>query len=104
MKGKLDTWAEEFEELGFQKGCAQGKAEGVAEGVAQGVAQGKAEGQVIALRGALKSLLRVRFGDIPEPAAQRIDRATQAELEGWIERSIDSPSLPALFGDDAAPA
>ena len=100
MGGKLATWAEQFEELGFQKGCAQGKAEGVAEGIAKGKAEGKAEGQVIALRGVLGKLLRIRFCNVPDLAAQRIEQATQGELERWIERSIAAPSVPALFGAD----
>ncbi|MDQ1814516.1 Rpn family recombination-promoting nuclease/putative transposase [Massilia sp. CCM 9210] len=94
MKGKLDTWAEEFEELGFQKGCAQGKAEGKAEG--------KVEGQVIALRAVLDSLLRNRFGDLPVSATQRIGQATQAELEQWFQRSLNAASLQAVFDDGAA--
>ncbi|MDQ1813010.1 hypothetical protein RBA41_06800 [Massilia sp. CCM 9210] len=90
MGGKLATWAEQIEEIGFQKGCAEGKAEG------------KAEGQVIALRGALGSLLRKRFGELPGPATQRIGQATQAELEQWFERSLNAPSLQAVFDDGAA--
>ncbi|ATQ77650.1 hypothetical protein CR152_26455 [Massilia violaceinigra] len=86
MGGKLATCAEQIEEIGFQNGCAEGKA----------------EGQVIALRGALGSLLRKRFGELPGPATQRIGQATQAELEQWFERSLNAPSLQAVFDDGAA--
>ncbi|MDQ1833106.1 hypothetical protein [Massilia scottii] len=98
MKGKLDTRAEEFEELGFQKGCA----EGMAKGKAEGKAEGRAEGQVIALRGVLGSLLRNRFGDLPASATQRIGQATQTELEEWFERSLNAAGLQAVFDDGAA--
>lgn len=96
MEGKVGTWAEQIEEAGFQKGCAKGKAEGKAEGVE--------EGQAIALRRALGSLLRGRFGNVPEPAAQRIGQASQAQLEQWFERSLIAPSLPAIFAEDEAGA
>ncbi|NHZ80884.1 transposase [Massilia sp. CCM 8695] len=88
MDSKLSTWAEQFEELGFQKGFA------LAEKAKE---DGKAEGQVIALRAVLGSLLRSRFGELPAPATQRIAQATQAELEQWFERSLNAPSLQAVF-------
>ncbi|RSZ59402.1 hypothetical protein EJB06_09570 [Massilia atriviolacea] len=100
MGRQFETWAEEFEDLGFQKGSEQGKA----EGRALGQAQGRAEGHVAALRGMLGRLLRKRFGDLPEPAAQRIAAATQAQLEQWFERGIDAPGLDAVFGDEPASA
>ncbi|HEX8612459.1 MAG TPA: Rpn family recombination-promoting nuclease/putative transposase [Telluria sp.] len=84
MERKFATWAEEFEDIGFQKG--------------------NAEGQVVALRGMLTHLLRKRFGDLPEAAAQRIATATQAELELWFERSLDASGLAGVFGDDVASA
>ncbi|NHZ82528.1 transposase [Massilia sp. CCM 8695] len=86
MGRKFETWAEEFEDIGFQKGSAEGKA----------------EGQVIALRGVLGSLLRSRFGELPVSATRRIDQANQAELEQWFERSLNAPSLQAVFDAGAA--
>ena len=96
---KYATWAEEFEDIGFQKGTEKGKAEGREEGREEG----RAEGQLSALRGVLTHLLRKRFGDLPEPAVQRIGQASQAELERWCERSIDAPGFDAVFRDDAVP-
>jgi hypothetical protein len=88
------TWDEQMQEVGFQKGLA------LAE---KARAEGIAGGQVIALRKMVDTLLRNRFGDVPPPAAQRIAQATQEELEQWFERSLDAPSLAAVFGDDTAP-
>ncbi|HEX8613895.1 MAG TPA: Rpn family recombination-promoting nuclease/putative transposase [Telluria sp.] len=99
MERKFETWAEEFEDIGFQKGLAlahQARVEGAAEG--------KVEGQVSALRGVLGTLLRKRFGNLPNEATQRIGQGTQTELEGWVERALDAPSLAAVFGDEPAPA
>ena len=92
------TRDEQMQEVGFQKGLAlldKAKEEAKAEGIAGG--------QVIALRKMVGTLLRNRFGDVPPPAAQRIAQATQEELEQWFERSLDAPSLAAVFGDDTAP-
>ncbi|HEX8611454.1 MAG TPA: Rpn family recombination-promoting nuclease/putative transposase [Telluria sp.] len=90
MGRKFDTWAEEFEYVGFQKGCAEG------------MAKGKAEGKVIAIREILHALLRGRFGGLPAPAAERIEMATQPELEQWIGRVLTASSLADVFGDDEA--
>ncbi|CUI09052.1 Rpn family recombination-promoting nuclease/putative transposase [Massilia antarctica] len=87
MGGKLASWAEQLKEIGFQEGSAEGTA----------------KGQVMALRGVLGSLLRNRFGELPAPATQRIAQATQAELERWIERILNAPSLQAVF-DDGTPS
>ncbi|HEX8610992.1 MAG TPA: Rpn family recombination-promoting nuclease/putative transposase [Telluria sp.] len=86
MEAKALSWAEEMQEIGFQKGCAKGVE----------------EGQAIALRRALASLLRGRFGNLPEPVERRIGEATQAQLEQWFERSLTSPSLSVIFGEGAA--
>ncbi|NHZ96551.1 Rpn family recombination-promoting nuclease/putative transposase [Massilia sp. CCM 8734] len=92
MGRKYATWAEEFEDIGFQKGSEKGKAEG------------RTEGQLSALRGVLTHLLHKRFGDLPEAAVQRIAAATQADLEQWCQRSLDAPGLDAVFGDRATSA
>ncbi|MCE3604161.1 hypothetical protein LXA47_11155 [Massilia sp. P8910] len=94
MGGKLASWAEQLKEIGFQEGFA------LAEKAKE---DGKAEGQVIALRGMLGSLLRNRFGQLPAAAMQRIAQASQAELEQWFERTLNAPSMQAVF-DDGAPS
>ncbi|NHZ43331.1 Rpn family recombination-promoting nuclease/putative transposase [Massilia aquatica] len=103
MERKFATWAEEFEDIGFQKGLALAE-KARAEGLEKGAAEGKLEGRVSALRSVLGTLLHKRFGDLPQTATQRIGQATQAELEQWVERSLDAPGLAAVFGDDPAPA
>ncbi|NHZ89388.1 transposase [Massilia sp. CCM 8733] len=100
MGRKFASWAEEFEDIGFQKGTEKGREEGRTEGRTVG----RAEGQLSALRGVLTHLLRKRFGNLPEAATQRIAAATLAELELWCERSIDASGLAAVFGDDTASA
>ncbi|UOD31924.1 Rpn family recombination-promoting nuclease/putative transposase [Massilia violaceinigra] len=91
MERQFATWAEEFEDIGFQKGVALAD-------------KARVEGQLSALRSVLGTLLHKRFGELPQTAAQRIGQATQAELEQWVERSLDASGLAAVFGDDPAPA
>lgn len=91
MERQFETWAEEFEDIGFQKGAALAD-------------KARVEGQLSALRSVLGTLLHKRFGDLPQTATQRIGQARQEELEQWVERSLDAPGLAAVFGDDPAPA
>ncbi|NHZ62916.1 DUF4351 domain-containing protein [Massilia genomosp. 1] len=94
MGRKFASWAEEFEDIGFQKGTEKGQAEGWAKG--------RTEGHLSALRGVLTQLLRKRFGNLPEPVEQRIGQASLAQLEQWFARSLDAPGLEAVFGNGAA--
>ncbi|UOD32670.1 Rpn family recombination-promoting nuclease/putative transposase [Massilia violaceinigra] len=103
------TWDEQMQIMAEQRALVQiekatqeAAARAMAEGTAQGRAQGKAE-ELIAFRSVLKNILRIKFGEVPPLVSQRIDQSAQAELAGWIERSISAPTLAALFGDDAAP-
>ncbi|WP_267875839.1 DUF4351 domain-containing protein [Massilia sp. CCM 8734] len=102
MGRKYATWAEEFANIGFQKGNEKGQAEGWAKGRTEGLTEGKTEGQLSTLRGVLTQLLRKRFGNLPEPVEQRIGQASLAQLEQWFERSLDAPGLEAVFGNGAA--
>ncbi|WP_370660160.1 hypothetical protein, partial [Massilia atriviolacea] len=100
MESTTLSWAEQLRQIGFQQGVAlaeKAKAEGMAEGKAEGKAEGMAEGHLMALRGVFNSLLRIRFGTVPDLAAQRIEHANRTELEHWIERTVDAPSVEALF-------
>ncbi len=67
-------------------------AEGKAEGEARGLAKGKADD--------LKRLLRRRFNAMPAWAAQRIDAASIAQLDAWLDGIFDAPSLEGLIGGE----
>jgi hypothetical protein len=101
MDATMINWAEELREIGFQKGVAlaeKAREEGRAEGKKDGIV----EGQVNALRKVLGSLLLNRFGDLPTSVVQLIAQGTPEELEQWVERSLDAPSLSAVFGEGTA--
>ena len=67
-------------------------AEGEIKGEAKGEAKGKAE--------TLKRLLRRRFETMPAWAVQRIDAASIAQLDAWLDGIFDASSVEALIGTE----
>ncbi|HEX6811182.1 MAG TPA: DUF4351 domain-containing protein, partial [Planctomycetota bacterium] len=63
------------------------------EGRMQGRAEGRAEGQANVL---LRQLTR-RFGPLPTEVTQRVQAATQPELDLWIDRILDAKNLADVF-------
>ena len=63
-----------------------------AEGKVEGKAEGKAED--------LKRLLKRRFNTLPPWAAQRIEAASIAQLDVWLDGIFDAQSLEALIGSE----
>ncbi|WP_437821981.1 hypothetical protein [Sorangium sp. So ce1078] len=44
-------------------------------------------------------LLRLRFGDLPEPIEARVRSADARQIEGWTERVLTSPTLDDVLTD-----
>jgi predicted transposase YdaD len=63
-----------------------------AEGEIKGEAKGKAE--------TLKHQLRRRFDTMPAWAEQRIDAASIAQLDAWLDGIFDVSSVEALIGTE----
>jgi predicted transposase/invertase (TIGR01784 family) len=76
-------------------------AEGEAKGEARGEARGRAEGEVRGEAKALVRMLQKRFGRIPARYLQVIASATTDELESWIDRALDAPTIKAVFAQTA---
>jgi hypothetical protein len=72
---------------------AEGEARGVAIGEARGVAIGEARGEAKALT----RILERRFRALPEDVLKRIGSAAPRDLESWLDRAVDAPSLEAVF-------
>ena len=72
----------------------------MAEGKKEGKKEGKAEGQRLGMARTLKNLARRRFGDLPDWAVDRIDRADVDTLERWSYRFLDATVLEEVFRDD----
>lgn len=74
----------------YQSIFAEGRDEGWDEGKAKGKAEGKAD--------TLKHQLRRRFDTVPAWAEQRIDAASIAQLDTWLDGIFEAQSLDALIG------
>ncbi len=64
------------------------------EALQRGMQQGRVDGE----RAVLERQLRRRFGHLPPGAAQRLDLASQADLESWADNVLDAGSLDEVFG------
>ena len=63
-------------------------------------AEGRAEGQRLGMAKTLKNLVQRRFGDLPDWAVDRIDRADVETLERWSYGVLDATALQDVFRDD----
>lgn len=64
----------------------------------QAKAEGMEKGVDTATRTALKTILEVKFGRIPDWAASKIDQAPLADLQRWVRQSVTARSLQTLLG------
>jgi len=65
------------------------------EGKIEGRLEGAREQQIATLL----RLLSRRFGTLPHSIEPRLRRATEAQLDAWLDRVIDAPSLEAVLLD-----
>jgi predicted transposase YdaD len=70
------------------------------EGEARGVAKGEARGKVEGKASTLKRLLTLRFGPLPAWAERRIDAATLAQLDTWVDGIFAAEGVAALIGPE----
>ena len=61
------------------------------------VQQGIEQGSLTSLRTTLRRLLTKRFGPLPQDIDARIEHAELANLEAWLDRVVDTPSLERIF-------
>jgi predicted transposase/invertase (TIGR01784 family) len=59
--------------------------------------KGKAEGKAEKARATLERLLIRRFGTLPGPTVERLEGATEADLDVWTERLLDAKNLDDVF-------
>ena len=71
----------------------EARQEGRQEGMERGVRQGRVEGE----RAVLERLLRRRFGRLSPGAAERLNRASAADLETWADNVLDADTLDEVF-------
>ncbi len=79
--------------LTYKFELGEAKAEGKVEGKVEGKAEGKVEGEAKAL----VLVLERRFGKLPSDLLTRVGEAEAAQLEAWLERAVDGPTLDSVF-------
>lgn len=90
---EFETWADELEYNGLQKGLQQGRR----EGLERGLEQGRQEGKLQAERARLHLLLQKRFGSLPPVVAAQIEAAQRVQIEQWFDRLFDARDLDEIF-------
>lgn len=73
---RFDTWAQKHEQRGIEKGVEKGEAL------------------------ALQKLLTKRFGPLPPDALSKIAAASAEQLDTWMDRVLDAPTLGDIFSED----
>ena len=63
----------------------------------EGKEEGREEGERAALASILTKQARLRFRDVPPESAARIELASKAELERWLERFVTAETLDDVF-------
>ena len=81
LSQRLEEWAHRY------------KAEGILQGIEQGIEQGLVKGESKLLR---KQLER-KFGPLPVTITDRLNNATEMELEHWGDAVLTANSLDAVF-------
>jgi flagellar biosynthesis/type III secretory pathway protein FliH len=87
----MSGFAQRFIEQGIAQGVAQGVKQGIAQGVKLGVQHGEAR--------VLTSQLRLRFGELPAAARQRLDTADADTLLRWSTRVLTAQTLAEVLDD-----
>ncbi len=88
---RVARWPKQWLEQGIEQGLERGRQEGHQEGRQEGLRTGKAE--------LLKDLAGRRFGELPEWAVERLDRADIDTLDRWSSRLLDAERLEDVFED-----
>jgi len=69
---------------------------------AEGMQQGIQEGRRVEAAGMLVTLLRGRFGTLPEHVVVKINQSSSDILETWFQRAIAAQTLVDVFDDTAS--
>ncbi|MBF0191492.1 MAG: Rpn family recombination-promoting nuclease/putative transposase [Magnetococcales bacterium] len=89
MQTRFEAWKETWKEARRQEWWQGGHQEGRWEG--------RQEGRREEAASMLMRLLRRQFGAVPEEVRERVLAAELDTLETWIDRTLDAPSLSAVF-------
>ena len=90
---RVKTWTEEWK----QRGLAQGREQGLEQGREQGLEQGERKGRHLGEVNLLRRQLERRFGRLPSWVDERLEQASEAQLEHWAERVLECATLEGVF-------
>jgi predicted transposase YdaD len=90
---KKMRYVSSVERFGIEKGVLQGRIEGRQEGRQEGRLQGRQEGELRIL----KKLLERRFGTLTTTLQERLNNATEADLDRWTEAVLSAPTVDDVF-------
>jgi predicted transposase YdaD len=79
----------------IERGFNQGIEKGIKKGIERGIEKGREQER----RALLLRQLGRRFGAVPAEVAARVEAAPVADLDVWLDRILDAPTLEAVFGD-----
>ena len=79
----------------IQEGIRIGEQKGIAIGKAEGIAKGKTEGK----SASLLTIVHLKFGPLSDEVKERIEAATEADLDTWLQRVLFVSTLDELFLD-----
>jgi predicted transposase YdaD len=81
----------------FMTAAQEWMLEGMEKGLEKGREEGRQEGEHTALVSTLAQLIRLRFRALPPEVTPRIEAASKAELQCWIERILTAETLDDLL-------
>lgn len=87
------SWTRNWKEQGLQQGLQEGREEGLQQGRQEGLQEGRKEGE----QSFLQRLLIRRFGPLDAATQQRLQQASSAELEQWVDNILDARTLDEVF-------
>ncbi len=82
---RLEEWAHGYE----------------AQGVQKGVQLGMEQGRRLEAINTLTSLMRARFGALPEAVTLKIEQSPAEVLAVWFERALNAKVIEEVFSDAA---
>ncbi len=97
MNTMLAETAQQWYQDAEMKGRQEGRQEGIAIGEVKGEARGKTQGELAGLTHSLVTILKAKFGELPENAYSQINPLEKAQLERCLERVLSAETLEDVF-------
>ena len=96
MKGRQEGWLEGRQE-GRQEGWLEGHQEGRQEGIAIGEERGELRGRLASLTHSLVTVLKAKFGELPETSYSHINQLNKVQLDHCLKKALSAKTLEEVF-------